>query len=321
MIAAALLFLFALSMNAFFSGAETGFYRMTRLRMVMEAMTGDRIARIMLWLANQPSLVVATTLVGNNLANELTSKSVTMATQRLFPDGGTLTDFLLPLLVTPFMFICGDLLPKNIFYNAPNRLMRRSAPLLVASAILFAPITILLWLLSQALKLLVTEGPEELRLSLARRELSEMLTEGHEAGILRPVQRALAQTMLAVAGQPIRNFAAPAGRVVRATTTMTKSDILRIAQGRRRTLVPIEDPHDKRRLVGFLRTADLFLDDSPELPAPRPLVELAENESFLAALAKLNAADDALGHVVNAAGRTVGFVSAQDLQAALLRPQ
>ena len=212
---AVLLFLFALSMNAFFSGTETGFYRMTRLRLVMEAMTGDRISRIMLWLANQPSLVVATTLVGNNLANELTSKSVTMATEALFPEGGTLIDFLLPLVVTPFMFICGDLLPKNVFYNAPNRLMRRSSPLLVASAILFAPITILLWLLSLVLKLLISERPEELRLSLARRELNEMLTEGHEAGILRPVQRTLAQTMLAVAGQPVKNFAAPTGRVVR----------------------------------------------------------------------------------------------------------
>jgi putative hemolysin len=318
---AVLLFLFALSMNAFFSGTETGFYRMTRLRLVMEAMTGDRISRIMLWLANQPSLVVATTLVGNNLANELTSKSVTMATEALFPEGGTLIDFLLPLVVTPFMFICGDLLPKNVFYNAPNRLMRRSSPLLVASAILFAPITILLWLLSLVLKLLVSERPEELRLSLARRELNEMLTEGHEAGILRPVQRTLAQTMLAVAGQPVRNFASPAGRSVRVTTTMTKSEILRIAQGRRRPLLPIEEPHDKRRLVGYIRTADLFLDDSPELPPPRQLVEIFEGETFLTALEKLSAADDALGHVVNAAGKTVGFVSAQDLQAALFHPK
>jgi putative hemolysin len=57
---AIVMFLFALAMNAFFSGAETGYYRMTRLRLVMEAMGGDRIARIMLWLANQPSLVIAT---------------------------------------------------------------------------------------------------------------------------------------------------------------------------------------------------------------------------------------------------------------------
>jgi putative hemolysin len=319
MTAAVVLFLFALAMNAFFSGAETGFYRMTRLRLVLEAMTGDRIARIMLWLANQPSLVVATALVGNNLANELTSKAVAMATEHLFPKGGGLIDFVLPLVVTPFMFICGDLLPKNVFYNAPNRLMRRSAPLLVASAIVFAPITILLWLLGQVIKLFVREGPEELRLSLARRELTEMLTEGHEAGILRPVQRTLAQTMLAVAGQPVRNFAAPAGRVVRVTTNMTKSEILRIAQGRGRSLLPIEDAQDKRRLLGYVRTADLFLDDGAELPEPHPLVELAESETFLVAFGKLIAADGALGHVVNAAGKTVGFVSAQDLREELLR--
>jgi CBS domain containing-hemolysin-like protein len=319
MTAAVLLFLFALAMNAFCSGAETGFYRMTRLRLVMEAMTGDRISRIMLWLANQPSLVVATTLVGNNLANELTSKAVTMATEHLFPQGGGVIDFLLPLVVTPFMFICGDLLPKNLFYNAPNRLMRAAAPPLVASAVLFAPITILLWLLGQVLKLFVREGPQELRLSLARRELTEMLAEGHEAGILRPVQRTLAQTMLAVAGQPVRNFAAPPGRVVRVTTSMTKSEILRIAQGRGRTLLPIEDAQDKRRLLGYVRTADLFLDDGAELPPPRPLVELRDTEMFLAAFDKLNRADEALGHVVNAAGKTVGFVSAEDLRDALLR--
>jgi len=294
---------------------------MTRLRLVLEAMAGDRIARIMLWLANQPSLVVATTLVGVNLASELTSIAVAMATDHLFPRGGTLIDFLLPLAVTPFMFICGDLLPKNLFYNAPNRLMRRAAPPLVASAVLFAPITIVLWLLGQVLKLFVREGPQELRLSLARRELTEMLTEGHEAGILRPVQRTLAQTMLAVAGQPVRNFAAPPGRVVRVTTNMTKSEILRIAQGRGRTLLPIEDAQDKRRLLGYVRTADLFLDDASELPPPRPLVELADNESFLAAFDKLTSADDALGHVLNPAGKTVGFVSAQDLREALLRPR
>ncbi len=321
MTVALVLFLLALAMNAFFSGAETGFYRMTRLRLVMEAIGGDRIARIMLWLANQPSLVIATTLVGVNLASDLSSFAVAMATERLFPGGASVADFLLPALAAPLMFICGDLLPKNLFYNAPNRLMRRASPLLLVGVVLFTPITIVLWLLGQLLKLLLRQGPQELRLSLARRELGEMLAEGHEAGLLRPVQRALAQQMLAVAGRPVREFAAPAGRVVRVTTTMTKSEILRIAQGRRRTLLPIEDPQQKRRLVGYVRTAELFLDESPDLPPPRPLVELAEGESFLSALGKLHAGGDALGHVVNAAGNTVGFVTTDDLRKALFRAQ
>lgn len=320
MIAAIALFLGALTMNAFFSGSETGFFRLSRLRLVMEAVGGDRWARILLWFVNQPSVFVATALVGNNLANDLTSLSVVMATEKIWPNGGAWAAVLPPILVTPFMFICGDLLPKNIFYNAPNRLMRRSAPVVVVSAILFAPITFVLWLLSLVLQLFTKERPEELTLSLARRELNAILVEGHEAGILRPVQRTLAQTMLAIAGQPVKNFASPAGRVVRVTTTMSRSEMLRIAQRHRRTLLPVEDPQQKRQLVGFIRTVDLFLDGDDELQ-PEPFVELAENETFLSALGKLGVAHDALGHVIGAGGKTVGFITGRELHLALLRPQ
>jgi len=310
------LFFGALGMNAFFSGAETGFFRVSRLRLVMEARSGDRWARILLWFVNQPSVFVATALVGNNLANDMTSFAVVLGTESIWPHGGVWSSIIPPILVTPFMFICGDLLPKNVFYNAPNRLMRRCTPIVAVCAVLFAPITFVLWLLSLLLQLFTRERPEELTMSLARRELNSMLVEGHEAGILRPVQRTLAQTMLAVAGQPVKNFALPAGRVVRVTTTMSKSDMLRIAQRHRRTLLPMEDPHNKRQLVGFVRTVDLLL-DAKEL-TPEPFVELAENETYLSALGKLGVAEDALGHVVNAAGKTVGFVSGSELRRALL---
>jgi putative hemolysin len=320
MMIALALFLTALLMNAFFSGTETGFFRMTRVRLVLETMSGDRASRLLLWFANHPSVFVATALVGNNLANDLTSFAVVMAGDRMFPQGGLLAT-LLPVAVTPLMFLCGDLLPKNVFFAAPNRLMRRSAPALLASAILFAPVTFLLWLLSLLLNLFTRERPQELRLSLARRELNAMLVEGHEAGILLPVQRTLAQAMLATAGQPIKSFAMPPGRAVRVTTTMPRSDMLRIAQRHGRTLLPIEDPQDKRRLVGFVRTIDLMLSDSATPPVPEPLVELDENETYLSALGKLGVAQDALGHVVSAAGKTIGFVTGRELRSALLQPQ
>jgi putative hemolysin len=320
MIEALALFFGALAMTAFFSGTETGFFRMSRLRLVMEARSGALWARILLWFANQPSVFVATALVGNNLANDLSSLSIVLATERIWPDGGTLAAILPPILVTPLMFICGDLLPKNVFFNAPNRLMRRCTPVAVVFAVLFAPITFVLWLLSLVLQLFTRERPQELRLSLARRELHAMLVEGHEAGILRPVQRTLAQSMLALAGQPVKNFALPAGRVVRVTTTMSRSEILRIAQRHRRALLPLEDTHQKRRLVGFIRTIDLILDGDQEVK-PEPFVELAENETFLSALGKLGVAQDALGHVVNPAGRTVGFVTGRELRQALLQTE
>jgi len=259
--------------------------------------------------------------VGNNLANYVVSLSVVMASQRLYPAGGMWVNILGPIMITPVVFLCGELLPKNLFYDAPNRLLKRCAPPLLACTVLFAPVTILLWAFGRVLQLLTKTSPQELRLTLARRELAELIAEGHEAGILRPVQQSLAQAMLAVAGKPVKSFALPAGRAVRVTTTMSKSDVLRIAQRHQRTVLPVEDPRQKRQLVGYLRMVDLYMDDSPELPEPLPLVALRENQSCLSALRMLSHVLDPLGHVVDDAGRTVGFVTGRELRMALLQAQ
>jgi magnesium and cobalt exporter, CNNM family len=306
-------------LSAFFSGSETGFYRVQRLRLAVSAIAGDWTSAGLLWLSNRPSWFVATTLVGNNLANYLTSLAIVMASDRLIPGGGTWVDLLGPILLAPILFIAGELLPKNLFYHAPNRLLRRCAPALFVCTVLFLPLTIILWSFSKILQMATNSSPQEMRLSLARRELAELLAEGHEAGILRPVQQTLAHAMLSIALQPVKNFASTSGRAVRATTTMSKSAVFRIAQRNGCSLLPVEDPSKRRQLVGYFRMADLYLSNKHSLPEPRPLVPLQEDESLLSALRKLSQAEDALGHVVRADGSTVGFITGRELRFSLLR--
>ena len=310
-----------LLLSALFSGSETGFYRATRVRMAIEALGGSWLSRALLWLSHQPSLFIATTLVGNNLANYLTSLAVVMASQHLFPNGGTSVAILGPIVIAPWVFLLGELLPKNLFFEAPNRLLKRCAPFLVFCTCLFAPITFVLWGFSRLLQLLSNRSPQELQLKLARRELAELLTEGHEAGILRPAQQTLAQAMLAVASRPVKDFASPAGRVVRVTTTMSKSDVLRLAQRHQRTLLPVEDTRAGRKLVGYLRTMDLYFDQKSVLPEPKPLVVLEAQESCLTALRKLTQSEDPLGHVIDSEGKTLGFLTGRELRLALLRAE
>ncbi len=100
---------------------------------------------------------------------------------------------------------------------------------------------------------------------------------------------------------------------------MSKNNVLRIAQRNGRSLIPVEDPNNQRQLIGYLRMAELYLSNEPSLPEPQPLVPLQEEESLLSALRKLSQAEDALGHVVGADGRTVGFVTGRQLRVALLR--
>jgi CBS domain containing-hemolysin-like protein len=316
---AVLLLVVGLVMSAFFSGTETGFYRATRIRLALEALAGSWLSRALLWLTNQPTIFVATALVGNNVANYLVSMSVVMVSQIAAPRGGLAVEILGPIVVAPVVFLCGELVPKNVFYEAPNRLLKRCAIPFLICTVLFVPVTAVLWLLSLLAQRITNSSSQEFSLRLARRELGDLLTEGHEAGILKPAQQSLAQAMLAVAHLPVRSFAAPQSRVVRATTTMSKSDVLRIAQRHRRAFLPVEDTRNKRELAGYLRIMDLYLDDSPALPEPQPMVQLRENLSCLSALRELARANDALGHVVAADGRTVGFVTGRELRMALLK--
>ena len=79
------LFLIGLFLSAFFSGNETGFYRLSFVRLNIDAQSGDRVTQKLLWFARNPSYFVATTLIGNNVANYLTTLSIGMATLSLFP--------------------------------------------------------------------------------------------------------------------------------------------------------------------------------------------------------------------------------------------
>ena len=77
--------LLGLLLSALFSGAETGFYRAMRLRLVLDAMGGDSVARGLLFLANHPSLFVATALVGNSLANYLVTLAAVVILEGVLP--------------------------------------------------------------------------------------------------------------------------------------------------------------------------------------------------------------------------------------------
>lgn len=319
MILAIGLLLIGLALSAFFSGTETGFFRVTRVRLAIEALGGSWVSKALLWLTNQPSIFVATALVGTNLSHYVVSMSVVLAAGVIAPHGGTAIEIVETILVAPVVFLVSDLLPKGLFYDAPNRLLKRCAIPFLICAVLFIPITAVLWVLSRLAQLITGSSSPEFSLRLARQELGDLIVEGHEAGILKPAQQSLARALLAVANVPVGAFAAPQSRVVRATTTMSKSDVLRIAQRHRLALLPVEDTRNKRELVGYFRVMDLYLNEGAELPPPQPLVPLRENLSCLAALRRLARANDALGHVVAADGRTVGFVTGRELRMALLK--
>jgi len=311
-----------LFLSAFFSGSETGFYRATRMRLQLDAASGNRTARGLLWLTNHPSMFVATTLVGNNLANYLTSFAIVMGTHQLLKQHPSLVDvaeLIAPLALAPLLFVYGELLPKNLFLHAPNRLLRKGGPLFLVFVPLFLPVSALLWCLNKILARLLGESPETVRLTLARRGLQRALEEGHEAGILHAAQRQLARGIFALAAQPVTKVATPLSNVARARSDMPKEEICQLARRLRISAVPVEDPENGRRLVGYVRVIDLGLDASGAIGPVRPLLEIPQSETYIDALMRMQGARESLALVVNADGEATGIVSAERLREPVFR--
>ena len=167
-------------------------------------MAGDRIARGLLFLTNHPALFVATALVGNSVANYLISLATVIAMGQMFPLPEA-AEIIASIVLAPIVLVYGELLPKNLILQAPNRLFRRGGALFlffVGSFSLGRP----------ALAAGPIVGPPDPHFARAdpagpaQRELRRILAEGHEAGILHPAQQSLAHGILAVARKPVRQF-------------------------------------------------------------------------------------------------------------------
>ena len=301
-----------LFLSAFFSGVETGFYRATRLRLVLDAMAGDRIARGLLLLTNHPALFVATALVGNSVANYLISLAAVIGMGLAFPRVPEAAEIIASIVLAPIVLVYGELLPKNLFLQAPNRLLRRAGALFLCFVVLFFPLAGLLWVMGRLLGRVTRSSQEPTRLVLAQRELRQILAEGHEAGILHPAQQSLAHGILAVARKPVRQFLALPGPTVQARADMGKEAVLRLAERNHAAVIPVAD--GAGRLVGYVRVIDLRLHEGNDLAPIRPLPEIRDDSSHLAALMRLESSGDSLAQVVNGRGETIGIVTLERLR-------
>ncbi len=311
----ALLLTLGIGLSAFFSGSETGFYRVTRVRLVMDAKSGKWISRMLLWLANHSTVVVATVLIGNNLANYLVSFGLLLLSQRMFASWSEMQG-LLPLLMTPFLFVYGELLPKYLYYQVPYRLLNRGAPVMVLFTILFSPVSVLVIALERLWQRSLGTNSIKAGATLERQELQRVLVEGQEAGVLLPIQREIAQNMFTYGVRPVRQFAVPLRAIPLVSAQADRDEVIRQASRRGQTIVGVVDEREQR-LLGCYQVVDVLLGAQTSLPL-LPILRTQGSESSIQVLTRLQSSPAPIAAIEDAQGKTVGIVDKERLMSLLL---
>jgi putative hemolysin len=208
-VTAFLLLSLLLFLNAVFSGSETGIYTLSRIRLDAEAREGRRAARILRRILRSEAGFLIALLAANNLMLELaTHLARSRVEEWSFLPPGT-RELFVTILLTPLVFVFGELLPKDLFRRRPHRLLPLSLPILLLARVLLWPVTLPLRGLSVLLERALGIHGGDLARALGREELLDVLRQGAREGALAPHAEGIARRVLSLRETPIEAVMVP----------------------------------------------------------------------------------------------------------------
>jgi putative hemolysin len=308
-----------LFLSAVFSGAETGLYSVSRVRLEAEAQAGRRAARLLSLLLRQDAILLVTLLIGNNLMLELLTHMMQASVGRSGLPSYT-HELVAAAILTPVVFLFGELVPKDLFRRRPHLAMALVAPFLSIFRWLALPLAWPLALLSRGLERLLGLGRGDSTRILRREEMVELLAEGRRTGALTLQTEELAHNALVLRHTPLARVAIPWERVESIDLDQSAAGARAAVEGSGFTRIPaLRSGEDgKRAVVGYLHQLDV-LGQGAEVPLEeslRSILELPEGLSLDQAVAELQAAGQRLA-IVGTLRAPSGLVSLMDLLAAL----
>ena len=135
---------FLVLMSAYFSATETAFSSMNRTRIKTMAEKGNPKATLAYRLSEKYDKLISTILIGNNVVNIAAASLGTVMFVRHYGDvGATIST----VVVTVVVLIFGEITPKSIAKDCPERFATFSAPLINVFIWILKPLNLLfsLW--------------------------------------------------------------------------------------------------------------------------------------------------------------------------------
>jgi CBS domain containing-hemolysin-like protein len=295
-------------MEGLFSGSEIGFYSVNRLRLRSRVAAGLRDALVLQRLLDQPGVTMMTTLIGTNV---MVYAATALCTEML--GARRHAEVWATLIMTPIIFVVGEMIPKDVFRRRADAVMYRLAGPVDAFRFLMRPAT---WLLTE-LTAAVTGGLSRRRraVPLSRAAVAEWIAESRHEGVLSDYQHALSANVMSLLNKSVRPAMIPLEKVEMIRSDLRGEalrDALRKA-GHSRVLVY---SGSRKNVLGILHAFD-YIRAAKDGPAAedlvRPAMRIRPRDGVNETLVALQRERQQMALAVNRNGRPVGIVTVKDL--------
>ena len=302
--------------NAAFAGSEVALISLREgqlRRLEREGEQGRLVAR----LARDPNQFLSTIQIGITLAGFLASAAAAVSlAEPLVPLLGFLgraaepaAVVLVTMVLAYLTLVVGELAPKRIALQRPERWARRAARPLAVISTLTRPAV---WLLSKSTDLLVRlagADPRRQREEVTEEEVRDMIATG---SVFRPEQRRLLSEAIEIGERRLRDVLVPRRDVVAVPADASVAEAIGMLVETTHGRAPVYRG-DLDEVIGLVTLQDLVGAEGPVASRVRPVVALPESMTVLDALRRLQAEREQLAIVLNEYGGTEGILTVEDL--------
>lgn len=299
-----------LVMSAYFSATETAFSSLNRTRLKAMAGKGMRGVERALELSEDYDKLISTILIGNNIVNIVASSVGTVLFVELCGSiGVTVSTVVLTILILIF----GEISPKSIAKDCPERFAMFSAPIISVVMFITAPLNHVFSMWKKMLaKVLRIEGGR----GMSQEELLMLVEEVQQEGAIDEEEGDLLRNAIEFGEQKAEDILTHRTDLEAVSVDMTKEEIAEaFSASRFSRLLVYEESIDN--IVGVIHQKDLYcgatITDKPlkDIIVPPLFVTTTERIDNLLKILQKNKSHIAV--VLDEYGGTEGIVTMEDI--------
>lgn len=251
----AILFI-CVALSAFFSASETSFTSVNRVKLKTMSQNGNKRAKVALGLAEDYDRLITTILIGNNIVNIAASSLATSLFLVLLNNQANLATTVSTVVMTIVILIFGEVSPKAIAKESPEKLAMVFAPVLKALCAVFSPFA---YLFSSLKKLLTRLFKTEEGESFIEKELMTMVDEAESEGDMEHHEGELIRSAIEFNDdRDVLSVLTPRVDVTSIEDTATMEEAAELFRTSGYSRVPVFH-EDMDHIVGILNEKDFYL--------------------------------------------------------------
>src|SRR6056297_1557127 len=238
-------------LSAFFSGSETAFMSVNRVKIKEKVQRGDEHAAKVDKLLQDQTKLLTTILIGNNLVNIAASSIATALSIELFGNKwvGIATG-----VVTLLILIFGEITPKSLGNNKAADYAKAAAIPLYYLEIILSPF---IYLFSKILNLFVKDKNLISSAFLSEKEIRRFVEVSQREGVIKETEQEMIQSVFDFDDTLVREIMVPRIDIVCIEKNESFEELIKLGVEKGHSRIPVfEDSIDN--IIGLVYIKDLL---------------------------------------------------------------